>query len=53
MKNGYKVLVGKPEGKIPFGRSRHRWEDNIRMDLGETGWEDVDWIHLTQDRDQW
>jgi hypothetical protein len=44
MKSAYKILVGKP---------RRRWEDNIRMDLRETGWEDVDWIHLVQDRDQW
>jgi hypothetical protein len=34
----YEVLVGKPEGKRPFGRPRRRWEDGIRMDLGETGW---------------
>jgi len=45
-------LVGKPEEKRPLGRPRHRWEDNIRMDLGEIGWGGVDWIHLTQDRDQ-
>jgi hypothetical protein len=37
----------------PLVRPRHRWEDNIRMDLGEIGWEVVDWIHLAQDRDQW
>jgi hypothetical protein len=35
----YKVLVGKPEGKRPLGRPRHRWEDGIIMDLGEIGWE--------------
>jgi hypothetical protein len=46
-------LVGKPEGKRPLGRSRRRWEDNIRMDLREIGWEGVDWKHLAQDRDQW
>jgi len=40
------------EGKKLLGRISHRWED-IRMDLGETGWEGVNWIHLTQDRDQW
>jgi hypothetical protein len=44
----YKVLAGKPEGKIPLGRPRRRWEDGIRMDL----W-GVDWIRLAQDRDQW
>jgi hypothetical protein len=42
----YKVLVGKPEGKRPFGRPRHRWEDGVRMDLRETGLEGVDWIRL-------
>jgi len=46
-------LVGKPEGKRPLGRPRRRWEDNIRMDLREVGWESVDWMHLAQDRGQW
>jgi hypothetical protein len=49
----YKVLVGKPEGKRPLGRPRHRWEDRIRMDLKETGLGVVDWIRLAQDRDRW
>jgi hypothetical protein len=49
----YKVLVGKPEGKIPFGRPRRRWEDGIRMDLMEIGLGSVDWIGLAQDRDRW
>jgi hypothetical protein len=40
----YKVLLGKPEGKIPLGRLRHRWEDNIKMDLQEVGCGDMDWI---------
>jgi hypothetical protein len=40
----YKVLVGKPEGKRPLGRQRHRWEDGIRMDLREIGFGGVDWI---------
>jgi len=48
--NAHSILVGKPEGKRPFGSSRHRWEDNIRMDLRETGCEGVDWIHVAQDR---
>jgi hypothetical protein len=48
----YKYFVGKPEGKKPLGRSRHRWKDNIRMDPREIDWEDVDWIRLVQDRDQ-
>jgi hypothetical protein len=43
---GVQTLVGKPEGKRPFGRPMHIWEDNIRMDLREIGWEDVDWIYL-------
>jgi hypothetical protein len=46
-------LVGKLEGKKPLGRPGHRWEDNIGMNVKETGWEGVDWIHLAQDRDQW
>jgi hypothetical protein len=49
----YRVLVGKPEGKIPLGRPRLRWEDNIRMDLQEVGCGCVDWIGLAQDRDRW
>ena len=49
----YKVLVGKPEGKRPLGRDRHRWEDNIKMDLEEVGCGVIDWIKLAQDRDRW
>jgi hypothetical protein len=45
--------VGKPEGKKPLGRPRRRWEDNISMDLGEVGWDDVDWIGLAQDMNRW
>jgi hypothetical protein len=52
-RNVLKVLVGKPEGKRPHGRPRHRWEDGIRMDLREIGLGGVDWIRLTQDRDRW
>jgi hypothetical protein len=52
-KNVYKVLMGKPEGKRPFGRPRCRWKTGIRMDLREIGLEDVDWILLAQDRDRW
>jgi len=48
-----RVLVGKPEGKRPLGRPRHRWEDNIKMDLQEMGCGGVDWIELTQDRERW
>jgi hypothetical protein len=46
MRNAYSILVGKPEGKRPLGRPRCRWEDNIRMDLGEMRWEVVDWMRL-------
>ena len=49
----YRVLVGKPEGKRPLGRPRHRWEDNIKMDLQEVGCGVKDWIELAQDRDRW
>ncbi|KAJ4449084.1 hypothetical protein ANN_00479 [Periplaneta americana] len=52
-RNAYRVLVGRPEGKRPLGRSRRRWEDNIKMDLREVGYDDRDWINLAQDRDQW
>ena len=48
-----RVLVWKPEGKRPFGRSRLRWEDNIKMDLQEVGCGGRDWIELTQGRDRW
>jgi hypothetical protein len=49
-RNTYRLLVGKPGGKIPLGRPRRRWVDSINMDLGEVGWGDVDWIGLAQDR---
>jgi hypothetical protein len=52
-RNAYRLLVGKPEGKRPLGRPRRRWVDNIRMDILEVGWGDVDWIGLAQDRDKW
>jgi hypothetical protein len=52
-RNAYRLLVGKPERKRPLGRSRHRRVDNIRMDLGEVGWGDVDQIGLAQDRNRW
>jgi hypothetical protein len=47
------VLVGKPEGKMPLGRPRHRWEDNIKMDLQEVGGDGRDWVELAEDRDRW
>jgi hypothetical protein len=45
-RNAYRLLVRKPEGRRPLGRPRSRWVDNIRMDLREVGWGDVDWIDL-------
>jgi hypothetical protein len=52
-RNAYRLLVGKPEGKRPLGRPRHTWVDNNKMDLGEVGWGDVDWIGLAKDRNRW
>jgi hypothetical protein len=52
-RGAYNILIGKPEGRRPLGRPRRRWEDNIKMDLREIGFEDVNWIHLAQDRDRW
>ena len=49
----YRVLVGKPEGKRPFGRARRRWEDNIKMDLEEVRCGGMDWMSLVQDMDSW
>jgi len=50
MRNAYSILVGRLEGKRPLGRPRYRWENNVRIDLREIGWEVVDWIHLAQNR---
>jgi hypothetical protein len=52
MINAY-ILDGKPQGKRPLRRPRRRWEGNIKTDLTEMGYEDVDWIHLAQDRAPW
>jgi hypothetical protein len=49
-RNARRIMVGKPEGKRPLGRPRHRWVNNIRMDLVEIGWNGVDWIDMVQDR---
>jgi hypothetical protein len=48
----YRILVGRPEGRRPLGRPRHRWEDNIKMGLQEVGL-GMEWIELAQDRDRW
>jgi hypothetical protein len=52
-RNVYRLLTGKPEGKRPLGRPRHRWIDNIKMDLSEIGVNVVEWIGLAQDRYRW
>jgi hypothetical protein len=52
-KGVYRTSMGKPEGKRPLGGPRHRWEDNIGMDLREVGCGGMDWIDLAQDRDSW
>jgi hypothetical protein len=49
-RNVYRVFVGRPEGRRPLGRPRHRWENNIRLDLREIGINEVNWIWLAQDR---
>jgi hypothetical protein len=49
----YRVLIGRPEGKRLLGRPRYRWEDNIKLDLRETGIDGANWIQLAQDRSQW
>jgi hypothetical protein len=53
VRNAYTILVGNLEGKLPLGRFKRRWEDNIKMYLREMGMEDVDWILWAQDRDRW
>jgi hypothetical protein len=53
MRNTYTILVGKPEEKRPLGRPEPTWEDNIKMNVRETGCEDVDWICPAQDRNCW
>jgi hypothetical protein len=49
----YKLLVGKLKLKRALGRLRHRWEGGIKMDLGEIGWEGVEWIHMAWESNQW
>jgi hypothetical protein len=52
MRNTYKILVGKPVGKIPVEKPSCRWDDSIRIDLREIGWEGLDWMHPARDTDQ-
>jgi hypothetical protein len=52
MRNSYRTLVRKSEWKKPFGRPRNRWENKIKMDFKEIRWDEIDWINLTQKRDQ-
>jgi hypothetical protein len=53
VRGAYNILIGRPEGRRPLGRPRRRWEDNIKIDLMEIGFGDVDWIQWAQDRDRW
>jgi hypothetical protein len=53
VRGAYNILVGRPEGRRPLGRRRHRWQGNNKMDLWEIGFGDVDWIQWAQDRDRW
>jgi hypothetical protein len=50
-RNAYRILMGKPEGKRPLGRSRRIWADNIKISLREIVWDGMNWIGLAQDRD--
>jgi hypothetical protein len=52
-RNAYRKLVGNPVGKRPLGRPRHRWMNNMKIDLREIEWDGMDWIDLAQDRVQW
>jgi hypothetical protein len=49
----YRALVGRPDEQKPLGRPRHRWEDNIKMNLQEVGWGCTDWFDVVQDRCRW
>jgi hypothetical protein len=53
MRKGDKTLVGKPEGKRPPGRPRHRWEGNIKIGVMEIGLKSMNWVNLAQNRDWW
>jgi hypothetical protein len=49
----YRISVARPERRRPLGRSRRKWEYNIKMDLQEVGWRGMDWIDMAHDRDRW
>jgi hypothetical protein len=51
-RGAYRILGGRPGGRRPLRRPRRRWEDNVKMDLREVGWEGMGWIELAQDRDR-
>jgi hypothetical protein len=52
-RGAYRILVGRPEGRRPLGTPRHRWEDNIKMNLQEVAWWGMDWIDMAQDSNRW
>jgi hypothetical protein len=52
-RNAYRILLGNSKGKRPLGRQRHTLVDNIKMDLTEIGWDDMDWLDLAHDKDRW
>jgi hypothetical protein len=52
-RGAYRIMVGKPQGRRPLGRPRHRWEDNIKMYLQAVRWWGMDWIELARDRKRW
>jgi hypothetical protein len=51
--NAYRIQMEKRDGRIPLGRPRRRWKENIKTGLGKIQWGGMNWIHLAQDRDQW
>jgi hypothetical protein len=52
-RNAYRILLGKPEGKRPLGRTRRRWVNSVKLDLRKRVWDGMSWIELAQDRDKW
>jgi hypothetical protein len=53
LRGEYRVLVGRHDERIPLGRPRSRWKDNVKIDIEEVGWGSMNWIGLAQDRDSW